>query len=107
MVYGIVVKTARPARGERPPKLVPVGSLDRVLLLGGKKLTMFQSIGLVVFGLWTGGIGAPFLMIEFRSESGSGDHRDALYLVLVASAIVLWGAVMLFNGVRGIVRNLR
>jgi hypothetical protein len=95
-------------RFEKSPKLVPVGSLDRVLLIGGKDLTMFQSIGLVFFGLWVAaGIGAPVLMVEFGSESGSGDHRGTLYLILVAGAMVIWGSVMLFNGLRGIVRNVR
>jgi hypothetical protein len=33
------------------PRLVPTGSVDKVLLTGRKNLTLFQSVGLAVVGL--------------------------------------------------------
>jgi hypothetical protein len=43
------------------PKLVPAGSLNKALLVGGKNLTLLQSVGLfAVLGL---GIGTAMLRI--------------------------------------------
>jgi hypothetical protein len=43
-------------RRSRSPRLAPTGNVDEVLLTGkrqGKDLTLFQSIGLAVFGLFS------------------------------------------------------
>jgi hypothetical protein len=90
---------------ERPPKLLPVGSVNRVLLLGGKNLTMFQSFGLMFIGVCVAGTGGSFLVGEFRS--GAGEHLDAIYFLLAFSLLFTWGLIMFFNGVRGVVRRLR
>lgn len=82
---------------EHPPKLVPAGSVNRVLLLGGKNLTVFQSVGLLFIGVCVGAIGGS-LLVEFR-------HFDAIYLLLAGTLLFLWGLLMIFNGARGIVRR--
>jgi hypothetical protein len=51
------------------------------------------------------GIGASFFVGEFRS--GAGDHLDAIYFLIAAALLIVWGLVMCVNGVRGIVRRLR
>jgi len=84
---------------EGPPKLLPTGSVDRVLLIGGKNLTMFQSIGLLFIGLCVVSLGLVG-WVEF------GFHGDAVYLLLFAAAVTLWGAVMIVNGIRSIAGRL-
>ncbi len=84
---------------ESPPKLLPTGSVDRILLVGGKNLTMFQSIGLLFFGLCFVSAGL-ICGVEF------GFKGDAVYLLLFAAAITLWGAVMIVNGLRSIFGRL-
>ena len=90
---------------EHPPKLLPAGTVNRVLLLGGKNLSMFQSFGLMFIGVCVAGIGSSSFMAEFRSRAG--DHLDAIYLLLAAALLFVWGLVMFFNGVRGVVSRLR
>lgn len=91
---------------DRPPKLLPAGSVDRVMLLGGKNLTTFQSIGLIFIGICvTGGIGGLMYVAEFGFETGAGDHGHAFYLLFLATAAILWGLVMIVNGFRGLARR--
>jgi len=95
----------RPTRG-LGTRLVPAGSVNRVLMVGGKNLTTFQSLGLTLIGLCVaGGIGAPILVSEhlFGKE---GDHSEVFLLLLGAALIVLWGIAMVVNGLRGVVRNI-
>jgi hypothetical protein len=93
---------------ETVPKLLPAGSVNRVLLIGGRNLTTFQAIGLMFIGVCVaGGVGGLILIGEFGLGSGSGGHGDALYLLLGAFAMVLWGLVMFVNGLRGILRRFR
>jgi type IV secretory pathway TrbL component len=89
------------------PKLVPAGSVNRVLLIGGKNLTMFQSVGLMFIGVCVAaGVGGLLFVAEFGFEAKSGDHTYAIYLLLAGSALVLWGLVMFINGLRGVVRRI-
>jgi hypothetical protein len=85
---------------EAPPKLVPAGSVNRVLLLGGKNLTVFQSLGLMFIGLCVAGIGGSL-------AHALGSRLDAIYFLVAAVLLVLWGLVMFLNGVLGVVRRLR
>src|SRR5215472_12294853 len=87
---------------EHPPKLVPAGSVNRVLLLGGKNLTMFQSLRLLFIGACVAGIGGSFFLILFR-----GEQFYAIEFLVATALLFVWGLVMLFNGVRGVVRQLR
>jgi hypothetical protein len=84
----------RANRQSLPPKLVPTGSVDRVLLVGGKSLTLFQSIGVLVFAVLSLGIGVPMLRI------------GGVWFDLWGFAMSLWGLVMLFNGCKGIIRAI-
>jgi len=94
---------------EHPPKLLPAGAFNRVLLLGGKNLSAFQSFGLMFIGVCVAGLGASFFVTEFRSGAGAGagDHFYAIYFLIAAALLVVCGVVMFFNGVRGVVRRLR
>jgi hypothetical protein len=93
---------------DRPPKLLPAGSVNRVFLIGGKNLTMFQSVGLMFIGICVaGGVGGLILVGEFGFRAGAKDHTDAVYLLLFAGAMILWGVVMFVNGVRGVARRIR
>ena len=95
-------------RLERLPKLVPAGSVNRLLLIGGKNLTMFQWVGLIVIGVLVAfGVGGSFLATEFGFPARTADHADAFYLILFAFAMVLWGLAMIGNGVVGVARRLR
>jgi len=92
------------------PRLVPRGSVDKVLLIGGKTLTLFQSVGLAVVGLcFALGIGVPIILNEFYLESQIaryGYHRS-LPIMVFGSVMILWGTVMAFNGLLGIARRIR
>ena len=88
---------------EDAPKLVPAGSVNRVLLLGGKNLTRCQSIGLTLIGLCLG-IGGVAVASMFGFEAG--DMSYAFYLQFFACAMALWGLVMIVNGILGIARRL-
>lgn len=92
----------------QPSLLPPVSAGNRVLLLGGKNLTVFQSAGLMFIGVCVaGGVGGLIFVAEFGFGAGSGDHTYALYLLCFASLMILWGLAMFVNGVRGIVRRIR
>jgi hypothetical protein len=92
---------------DRPPKLLPAGSVNRVLLSGAKNLTIFQSVGLMFIGVVAGGVGGRVLVGEFGFGAGASDHADAVYLLLFAGAMTLWGVVMFVNGARGVARRIR
>jgi hypothetical protein len=85
---------------EHPPKLLPAGSVNRVLLIGGKNLTMFQSIGLIFMGLCFAGTGGSLV-------HALGGRLDAIYFLVPGVLLVLWGLVMFVNGVLGVTRRLR
>ena len=85
---------------EAPTKLVPAGSVNRVLLLGGKNLTVFQSLGLMFMGLCIAGIGGSLV-------HASGGRLDAIYFLVAGVLLLLWGLVMFLNGVLGVARRLR
>jgi hypothetical protein len=91
-------------------KFQPTGSFDRVLLRGGKNLTMFQSVGLAIFGLCVAlGVGVPVLVNEFSWESTFGRmgyrYRDFSSLFF-GIATILWGLAMITNGLLGIARRI-
>jgi len=93
---------------DRPPKLLPAGSVNRVLLVGAKNLTIFQSVGLMFIGVCvSAGVGGLILVGEFGFGAGASDHADAVYLLLFAGAMILWGVVMFVNGARGVARRIR
>jgi hypothetical protein len=94
---------------QKPPRLVPTGSFDKVLLTGGKNLTTFQSVALIITGFGVAlGAGVPIIVMEHHWESEfarygySGNSADKI----VGSVIILWGIFMIFNGSRGIVRQI-
>lgn len=87
---------------EKPPKLIPTGSLNKVLLIGGKNLSVFQCIGLIFIGICAVGIGSPLVLDELRAE----DHGD-FYLPLLGFGAITWGVMMIANGISGIIRKLR
>jgi hypothetical protein len=109
MRFGITDRRDRHRHGN-PPRLIPTGSVDKVLLTGGKNPTLFQSVGLAVVGLcFALGIGVPILLNEFYLESQLaryGYHRS-LPVTVFGSAMILWGTVMIFNGLLGVVRRIR
>jgi hypothetical protein len=71
-------------------------------------LTIFQSIGLIFIGLCVaGGVGGLIFVAGFGFGVGAGDHSYAFYLLFFACAMVLWGLVMVVNGILGVVRRLR
>jgi hypothetical protein len=93
-------KSDNPQNGlERLPKLVPSGSVDRVLLIGGKNLTIFQSIGLLFIGIC-------FVIVGLFGGVEFGFHGYAVYLLLFVAAITLWGIAMIVNGLRSIAGRL-
>jgi len=63
----------RAKHGNSPPRLVPTGNVDEVLFTGksrGKSLTLFQSVGLAIFGVcFVLGIGIPAIVFEFQFQS--------------------------------------
>jgi hypothetical protein len=90
---------------ENTPKLVPAGSVNRVLLLGGKNLTMFQSAFLAGIGLCVAAGTGSFLVTQFASDPI--DHLDSIDLLLLEGGLFVWGLVMLVNGARGMLRRMR
>lgn len=77
------------------PRLVPTGSVDKILLRSGKNLSLFQCAGVLVFGVSALVLGLVML-------------RDGeLWFALWGSVMSLWGLVALFNGSKGIVRLIR
>ena len=92
-----------------PPKLVPTGSFDKVLLTGGKNLTLFQSVALVITALAVAfGVGVPIVLHEFYLESQLGryGYSRSWLSMLLATAFILWAAVMLINGLLGVTRQI-
>jgi|SRR5579859_2649345 len=85
---------------EGPPKLVPAGTVNRVLLLGGKNLTVFQSLGLMFIGLCVAGIGGSLVR-------ALGGRLDAIYFLVAGVLLALWGLAIFVNGVLGVARRLR
>jgi hypothetical protein len=84
--------------------------VDKVLLTGGKNLTLFQSVGLVMIGFGVAlGIGVPILVNEsyLVSRLARFGYQGSLSDRLVATAFLLWGVVMIFNGFLGIARRIR
>lgn len=84
---------------EAPPKLVPAATVNRVLLLGGKNLTVFQSLGLMFIGLCVAGIGGSLV-------HAFGGQLEAIYFLGAGVLLILWGLVMFVNGVLGVTRRL-
>ena len=74
-----------------PPSLVPTSSFNKILLVGAKNLTLFQSVGLLVLALVALGIGVSLLAVRI------------FWFAMWGSALTLWGLVMLFNGSKGII----
>lgn len=83
------------------PKLIPTGSVDRVLLLGGRNLTLFQSVGLSVISLLCAAGFGTFFWSLARERDWSG----SLFLLLGTGVMGLWGGVMTVNGILGIARH--
>lgn len=95
-------KLVRANTREPVPKLIPTGSLNKVLLIGGKNLSVFQRIGLIFIGICASGIGGSLVINEFRTA----DHLD-FYLLLLGVGMITWGVMMIANGISGIIRKLR
>lgn len=76
--------------------------MDRVLFFGGDKLSMFQSIGLVCFGLAL----ILFVVVPISlTELNLAPERRDLAGPYIACAMALWGVAMIFNGAVAAVRN--
>jgi hypothetical protein len=80
-------------------RLVPTGSVDEVLFTGstgGKSLTLFQSVGLIIAGLGVAlGVGAMLIAGEIRLEATFDRDYGQLF---VGGAFLLWGLAMLIFG---------
>src|SRR5271169_4243775 len=100
------MKHKRDKRDAGPPKFQPLGSFTRVLLRGGKNLTMFQSVSLAVFGLCVAlGVGVPALVGEFSLESSfarMGSHYRDVTMLFFGAAMILLALVMITNGLIGV-----
>ncbi len=85
--------------------LVPTGSVDEVLLTGstgGKNLTLFQSVGLIVTGLGVGlGVGASAIASALNREPTFHRNYGQLF---TGGVFGLWGAAMVVYGVMGVVK---
>jgi hypothetical protein len=91
------------------PRLVPTGSFDKVLLIGGKKLTLFQSVALIITGLAVAlGVGVPMLVLEryWMQILGRYGYTGNSLQQIIGGLIVLWGAFMVINGSLGLVRQI-
>ena len=93
---------------KEPKRLVPTGLIDEVLFTGstgGKSLTVFQSIGLMITGLGVGlGFGALLIVIELHEESTF--ERNYVFL-FIGGAFLLWGVAMLVFGIVGAAKIVR
>ena len=93
-----------------PPKIVPTGSFDKVLLTGGKNLTHFQSWALIVTGLGVAlGVGVPIIVMDryWESQLGRYGYSGNSTQKVIGGLVILWGAIMIINGSLGLVRRLR
>lgn len=88
-----------------PKRLVPTGSVDEVLLTGstgGKSLTLFQSVGLMITGLGVAlGIGLMVIASELHLESTFDRDFGQLF---VGVGFIFWGIAMFVFGVVGVVK---
>lgn len=97
------------------PQLVPTGNVDEVLLTGrsrGKNLTLFQSIGLAVFGVCVVlGIGVSAIASEFVLRA-KFERLNLVYPgfskgVLFGSLICLLGGAWIVMGLFGVYKIVR
>lgn len=94
------------------PRLVPTGNVDDVLLTGksrGRSLTLFQSIGLSIFGLcFVFGVGIPAIVFEFRLQSQfqklSLPYQKRIDSLLFGIIFCLLGTSWLVLGLIGVVK---
>ncbi len=115
MLYWQASKAAAPMTSpqDKPleePRLVPTGSVDEVLFTGkrhGKNLSLFQSIGLVVFGLGVVfGIGLPLLVGEFHHSYFPIDLRAIFFGSVMCLAGVVWTIIGIIGATKAVrVRN--
>lgn len=79
------------------PRVAPTGSVDEVLFTGkrkGKNLTLFQSVGLAVWGLCVIlGVGVPSMIGEFHNAWFPPDWRAVLFGGVLCLAGVVWMVV--------------
>jgi hypothetical protein len=85
------------------PKLIPAGSVDRVLLVGARNLTLFQSVGLIAMGLFF----ATFFGTFFWSLAREHDWSVSFFFLVMTGLLSLWGGVMIVNGIVGVARRIR
>lgn len=94
------------------PRLIPTGNVDDVLLTGksrGKDLTMSQSIGLAIFGLFfVLFAGIPDILFEFSLQS-EFDRMDLPYAkdvgaLLSGGLMCILGGAWIAMGLVGIVK---
>jgi len=105
----------RAKHGNSPPRLVPTGNVDEVLFTGksrGKSLTLFQSVGLAIFGVcFVLGIGIPAIVFEFQFQSEL--HKMGLSYpkridsILLGVLFCLLGTSWLVMGLIGVVKAVR
>jgi len=81
--------------GEVSKGFIPTGSMDKVLLTGGKNLTLLQSLGLLALGIVASVTGVSLF------------STTDIWFALWGSAMSLWGLVMLFNGSKSVVRVIQ
>jgi len=98
-----------------PPRLVPTGNVDEVLLTGkshGRDLTLFQSVGLAVFGVGLVlGLGIPMIVGESVLQSdferiGLSYPKD-FHSIVVGALMCILGTAWIVMGSIGVVKIRR
>src|SRR5579863_1419207 len=102
-------------RGRSSPRLIPTGNVDEVLLTGKsrtKNLTLFQAVGLAVFGLCLVlGAGVPSIVFEWGLQSelkriGLQYAKDSSS-ILFGSLLCLLGGIWIVMGLVGVAKIVR
>jgi hypothetical protein len=103
------------SRNSPSKRLIPTGNVDDVLLTGksrGKDLTLFQAIGLAVFGLCLI-LGAGIPCIAFQSVLRSQFEKIGLPYttdfssILFGSLLCLLGGIWIVMGLVGITKAVK
>ena len=101
-------------QNKRPnARLVPTGNVDEVLLTGkrrGKDLTLFQSVGLAVFGVCVVlGIGIPMIVgesvLRSKFESIGLSYPKDFRSILSGILMCILGAAWMVMGFIGVVKT--
>src|SRR5579859_2144725 len=102
-------------RHDAPPRLVPTGNVDEVLLTGksrGRDLTLFQSVGLAVFGVCLVlGIGIPMIvsesLLQSEFERMGLSYPKNFNSIVIGALMCILGAAWIVMGSIGVVKIRR